>query len=146
MEECSSLASLGGVDGGGEKVSYGERVPITLNVNNPRDLEEVSFQVVSTSVPPGRLIDVTYTGAKVVVPSSGQGSMYVVAHVRLRSRSDVCYFRSGPITFPDSGSVTPTAPPTPVPTALPTPVPGGAGGYVCVTPWGVFSGGCLATP
>ena len=144
---------MDGVGGGGEKVSYGERVPITLNVKPPHhlDLKEVSFQVFSDSGPAGRLIDVTYTGAKVVVPSSGQGSMYVLAHVRLRNRSDVCYFRSGPITFPDSGSVTPTepptpVPPTPVPTAPPTPVPGGAGGYVCVTPWGVSSGGCPATP
>ena len=101
---------MDGVSGGGKKVSYGERVPITLNVNNPRDLEEVSFQVFSDSGPPGRLIDVTYNRVTLVVPSSGQGSMYVLAHVRLRSRSDVCYFRSGHITFPDSGSVTPTEP------------------------------------
>ena len=78
MEECRSLASLSGVSGGGKLVSHGEEVTIMLNVSNPSDLEELSFQVVSTSVPPGRLIDVTYKGVKLVVPSSGEGFMYVV--------------------------------------------------------------------
>lgn len=136
---CLGLADLSG--GGGGASAYGARVPISLTGYNAHDLASVSLQVVSNFGPAGSLVDVTYTGATVVVPVSGQGSMFVFGHVRFRSRLTLCLYKSDAITFPIPPVVvaTSTPRPTPAPTAIPT---GAGGGYVCVGPQGIIGPVC----
>ena len=144
-QACNNRASL---TGGGVTVANGATVNVGLSVRDRDQLASVSFQTVNG----GSVESFHYSGATVRTPDSGSGVMFVFAVVSFRDLSKACRYRSGDIQFPVPPPSGPPATATPVPTPTPLPTnivpartpasPGTKGQYVCVTPWGTFTGPC----